>query len=69
MQRTPRPSSVAGVARALVVAMGPTDAADILVAQFDWDRALHALASLEGSEPRMALYQVLRHLPVTEAQR
>ncbi len=62
MQRTPRPSSVAGVARALVIAMGPGDAAEILVSQFGWDAAVHALASLEGEEPRTALYQAVAYL-------
>lgn len=68
MQRTPRPSSIAGVARALLVTMGTTDAADILVTQFGWDGAVHALASLEGDEARVVLAQVVARL-LTDAVR
>ena len=67
MQPQPRSSSICGVARALVITMGPADAADILVAQFGWDVAVHALARLEGTQPRVALYDVMARLLTDEA--
>lgn len=50
----PRLTTVMGVARVVLSAVGPTDAVSVLTDEFGWDATFQALAVLRGAEARAA---------------
>lgn len=50
MDRTPRLTSVMGVARALLATVGEAETVEVMVAEFGWDVSFQALALLRGDE-------------------
>jgi hypothetical protein len=59
---SPRLSSIAGVARALIATVGIEEGVAILITQFGWDVAFSALACLEGPDACAALFASLQRL-------
>lgn len=51
---SPRLTSVMGVARALLGALTPPEAAEVLEAEFGWDASFRALSLLRGPEAAAA---------------
>lgn len=64
MDRTPRLTSVMGVARALLVTVEERETVDVLVAEFGWDVTFQALALLRGDEAGRAFGMAWEHLVV-----
>lgn len=62
MNSSPRLTSIAGVARALIATVGVEEGVAILTAQFGWDVAFSALARLEGQEACQAMWVTLERL-------
>lgn len=62
MDRTPRLTSVMGVARALLVTVEERETVDVLVAEFGWDVTFQALALLRGEEAARAFGLAWEHL-------
>lgn len=62
MNRTPRLTSVMGVARALLATVDEQETVDVLVAEFGWDVAFQALALLRGEEAGRAFGLAWQHL-------
>lgn len=62
MSSSPRLSSIAGVARALIATVGVEEGVAILTAQFGWDVAFAALARLEGPDASRALWLAVEQL-------
>lgn len=62
MDRTPRLTSVMGVARALLVTVDERETVDVLVAEFGWDVTFQALALLRGEEASRAFGMAWEHL-------
>lgn len=54
MDRTPRLTSVMGVARALLATIDERETVEVLVAEFGWDVAFQALALLRGEHANKA---------------
>jgi hypothetical protein len=59
---SPRLSSIAGVARALMATVGVKEGVEILTAQFGWDVTFAAVARLEGPEACQALWLAVESL-------
>jgi hypothetical protein len=59
---SPRLTSIAGVARALIATVGIEEGVAILTAQFGWDVAFSALAHIESPEACAALWMVVEQL-------
>jgi hypothetical protein len=62
MNSTPRLTSIAGVARALIATVGVEEGVAILTAQFGWDVAFSAIARLEGPDACSALFRTVEQL-------
>lgn len=62
MNSSPRLSSIAGVARALIATVGVEEGVAILTAQFGWDVTFAAIARLEGPEAGHALWLAVESL-------
>ncbi|MBW3621005.1 MAG: hypothetical protein KY461_12225 [Actinobacteria bacterium] len=62
MDRTPRLTSVMGVARALLATVDEQETVDVLIAEFGWDVAFQALALLRGDEAGRAFGLAWQHL-------
>lgn len=62
MERRPRLSSIAGVARAILATVGVEEGVEILVSQFGWDTAFTALSRLESEDAHAALWIAVEHL-------
>lgn len=64
MDRTPTPrlSSIAGVARAILSTVGVEEGVGILLAQFGWDTAFSALAQVDTPEAHAALWVAVEAL-------
>lgn len=62
MGNAPRLSSITGVSRALIAAVGVDDAVGILVTQFGWDLAFSAIARLDGPEGAAGLWRAVEAL-------
>jgi len=60
--RTPRLTSVMGVARALLSTVGVNDAVEVLVLEFGWDLAFQSLALLQGDDAEAAFGRAWTHL-------
>jgi hypothetical protein len=58
----PRLKSIVGVSRALIATVGVNDAVSILIAQFGWDVAFHALARLDSADAGAALWRAVEEL-------
>lgn len=65
MDRTPRLTSVMGVARALLVTVDVAETVEVLIAEFGWDVSFQALALLRGDDAARAFGLAWEHL-VTE---
>jgi geranylgeranyl pyrophosphate synthase len=65
---SPRLTSIAGVARALIATVGVDEGVAILTAQFGWDVAFSALARLEGPEACAALWKTVEQLCTDEVR-
>lgn len=50
MERTPRLTSVMGVARALLATIDERESVEVLISEFGWDVSFQALALLRGEE-------------------
>jgi hypothetical protein len=50
----PRLTTVMGVGRAVLAAVGPVDGVQVLTDEFGWDATFQALAVLRGDEAREA---------------
>lgn len=64
MAGPPRLSSITGVSRALIAAVGVDDAVGILVSQFGWDLAFSAIARIDGPEGAAGLWRAVETLAV-----
>lgn len=62
MNSSPRLTSIAGVARALIATVGVDEGVAILIAQFGWDVAFSALARIEGPDACAAMWLALEQL-------
>lgn len=62
MDRTPRLTSVMGVARALLATIDERESVEVLVAEFGWDVAFQALALLRGESASRAFGYAWEHL-------
>lgn len=67
MPTPPRLTSVMGVARILLAAVGPRETAGALVAEFGWDVSLQALALLRGEAAGKAFGHVWARLATDPA--
>jgi hypothetical protein len=59
---SPRLTSIAGVARALIATVGVDEGVAILIAQFGWDVTFAALARIEGPDAAAALWLAVERL-------
>lgn len=66
MDRTPRLTSVMGVARALLATVDVTETVEVLIAEFGWDVSFQALALLRGDEATRAFGLAWEHLVTDE---
>lgn len=66
VDRTPRLTSVMGVARALLVTVDERETVDVLIAEFGWDVTFQALALLRGDEAARAFGFAWEHLVVDD---
>lgn len=57
-----RLTSVMGVARALLLTVGPRETSEILITEFGWDQTFQALAMLRGDEANAAFSVTWEHL-------
>ncbi len=62
MDRTPRLTSVMGVARALLATVDASETVEVLVAEFGWDVTFQALSLLQGPEATTAFGLAWEHL-------
>ncbi len=69
MSPSPRLSSIAGVARALIATVGVEEGVAILSAQFGWDVTFAALARLEGTDACKALWLAVESLGTDDLPR
>jgi hypothetical protein len=58
----PRLTTVMGVARALLVTIGPRETVEVLVEEFGWDATFQALAMLRGDDAQRAFGISWEHL-------
>lgn len=66
MDRTPRLTSVMGVARALLATVDVHETVEVLIAEFGWDVTFQALALLRGDEAGQAFGLAWEHLVTDE---
>lgn len=62
MESAPRMTSIAGVSRAMIAAVGVDDTVAILVEQFGWDVAFTVLAELDGPDAGAAMWRAAEML-------
>lgn len=61
-EKSPRLTSVMGVARALLATVDVDDAVEVLIVEFGWDLAFQALALLRTPEAEQAFARTWEHL-------
>lgn len=69
MDRTPRLTSVMGVARALLTTVDEPEAVEVLIAEFGWDVTFQALALLRGESAARAFGLAWEHLVLEDVHR
>jgi hypothetical protein len=62
VDRTPRLTSVMGVARALLATVDEQESVEVLIAEFGWDVAFQALSLLRGDAAARAFGLAWEHL-------
>jgi hypothetical protein len=62
VDRTPRLTSVMGVARALLTTVDERETVEVLIAEFGWDVTFQALALLRGDAAARAFGMAWEHL-------
>lgn len=65
---SPRLTSVMGVARALLAALTPREAAEVLEAEYGWDTSFRALSLLRGQEAEAAFGACWERLLVRDVE-
>lgn len=66
MDRTPRLTSVMGVARALLATVDERESVEVLLAEFGWDVTFQVLALLRGETAARAFGLAWEHLVTHE---